>query len=1044
MNRTSLAERLHADPYLRWTVIVLIMIAGVSSLWSLPRIEDPRITTRNAVITTVLPGAPAARIEAEVTKPLEDALREVAEIRRIESTSRAGVSVIEIELRPDITRDTNEAAFARVRDRLRDAEHGLPPDAGRPQFDDQRGAVAFTLITALVWRASQPPDLALMARTADELADRLRPLSGTELVRQYGAADEALRVSIDPQALALVGLSAAEVRAAIANADTRLSAGQLHAHGQRLSLEVSGRLDDVAAVAAVPLRTNRGGELLRVGDVATVERTHRDPRDALAMVDGAAAVLVAARALPGVQVGTWADRAHATLDELRAVLDPSMSLEVTFDQRRYTDARLRELGGNLAGGALMVIAIVWLFMGWRPALIVGSALPLSAALSLFGLNVGGQALHQMSIFGMIIAIGLLIDNAIVMTDDVVRRRRNGTAPGQAIRDALKHLTLPLAASTLTTILGFMPIFLLIGNVGDFVGPIAIAVVIALIASSLVAMTLTPALAAATPLANHAPTFWRDGLHWPGATHRFRNLLDVLMRWPRLTLLSIAAAALAGAALATTLPSVFFPAADRDQLQLRLWMSSDTGIDATARRVAELDALLAQQSRITGRVWLAGGSVPNVYYNQLMTEEHNSAHAQAVLQIDGPDDIAALARQLQRMLDVRFPDARIVVTPFGQGPPIDAPVGVRLIGNDLDTLAQLGDDARALMHQVPQIIHTRASLGAGEPKLQFVPVDTTLELAGISRRELAAQLAMALDGVEAASAREDLQRLPVRVRAQADRRDDLAKLEALQIVAPGGSISLPASALGHFALVAERSAITRRDGERVNQIDAEIVVGSTAIDVQNAVLDRLRALSLPPGYRLETGGDSAEQADAVRALTANLPLIIALMVATIVLAFRHLPSAAIIGVVAALSAGFGLLALWVSGYPLGFNPLIGTAGLVGVAINGSIVMLAALRALPPETASDPGQIIAATLHQSRHILSTTLTTTAGFIPLLVLTGGAFWPPLAIVIAGGVLLSVVLSLVFTPCAYLLMASGRPQPSDPTLVPPPLDGLSTAARA
>jgi multidrug efflux pump len=500
----ALAGQFARNRHLLVVSLLTIMLAGLSAFLSLPRIEDPRITTRNATIITPLPGASATRVEALVTKTIEDRLRELPEIRTIESTSRNGVSVIGIELQDQIGEDGNEQAFSRIRDRLDAAAADLPEGAGMPEFDDMRGAVAYSMILAVAWQEEARSDIGILNRVAEQLGDRLRNLAGTEQVVLFGVAEEEIRVDVDAAEAAAIGLSPAGLAARIAAADARRSAGTIRADGFDLPLEVSGALDSVARVAAVPIADNGRGGLLQVRDIATVDKAWQDPPEQVALHDGRRSILVAARTAPDIRVDRWAAEARGVVASLTTGLPGGIAIDSVFDQSHYTAARLGGLTTNLLAGVACVMLVVSLMMGWRAALIVGAALPLSAALSLFGLQVMGEQIHQMAIFGMIIAIGLLIDNAIVVTDQVIARRRTGQAPAAAVTATIRHLFGPLFASTSTTILGFMPVFLLPGNVGDFVSPIATAVVLALLASFALAMTVIPALAGLLAVAEQPP------------------------------------------------------------------------------------------------------------------------------------------------------------------------------------------------------------------------------------------------------------------------------------------------------------------------------------------------------------------------------------------------------------------------------------------------------------------------------------------------------------------------------------------------------------
>jgi multidrug efflux pump subunit AcrB len=574
----------------------------------------------------------------------------------------------------------------------------------------------------------------------------------------------------------------------------------------------------------------------------------------------------------------------------------------------------------------------------------------------------------------------------------------------------------------------MPVFLLPGNVGDFVGPIALSVVLALSVSFSLSMTLIPALAARVvrpdPALGREPrSWWRQGWSSPALTALYRGLLRGALERPALTVLACLALPAGGFWALTQLEDQFFPASDRDQLEVQVWMGPASGVSATDRTVRAMEGLIRDAGAVRSITWVVGASSPPVYYNQLRDQDDNPAYARGTLTAASPGEAKRLAADLQDRLSDAFPEARVVVRSFGQGPPAPAPVALRLVGPDPDVLRQLGAGLRGLLSEDPSVTQSLASIQGGEPKLWLGADEQEARRAGLSLRDVAAQFQGALDGAWGGQVLEDLETLPVRVRLPDIGRDDPERMASHRLVAAGptadgGPLLIPAEALGDLTLAPKVSAITRRNGERVNTVQAWIRPEALPIEVSARLHDRFEAgaLALPPGYRLEVAGDSEESAEAVGQLLAYAPLLGALMVATLVLSFRSFALAANVGLVGILSLGLGFLSLWIAGYPLGFNPLIGSAGLLGVAINASIVVLSAIRSNPLARAGEVQAIVEEVLLATRHIVATTLTTLGGFLPL-VLAGGDFWPPLAVVIAGGVGLSIVLGLLFSPALYRL---------------------------
>ena len=1011
--------------------IVVLLVAGLSAVSTLPRLEDPRIDTRNVLILTPYPGASSERVEALVSDVIEDELRQLYEIKEIKSTSRAGISVVSVELQAWVNNSNNEQIFSKIRDSLSNASQQFPNGAGEPKMDEKRGATAFTLLIALHSPDGYQTPLSITTRLSDEVADRLRNVPGTELVRIYGELQEEINVEVDPQKLSSAGLSVAQVSQIIASADPKLPAGVVNSDLQNIRVQVAEELASLDVIRNIPLVVSAETGFLRLGDVAKVSRGWQDPPNDIGLLNGERIVYVATRMQPTVRVDKWTENAKQTLEGFNQLYQGSVSAEVIFEQNIYTENRLIGLTQNLLMGCLVVMLVVLLFMGFRSAWIVGLSLPLSAAFTLFSLSFFDEQIHQMSIFGIIIAIGLLIDNAIVITDEIRANllvRENSRL--DALVKSIRHLFNPLLASTLTTILGFMPIFLLPGNIGDFIGSIAISVVMALIGSLFISLTVIAALAARflpRPDKVNLQHWYQGGIAFPLLSDWYRHYISQAIKKPLIPIVLTLSLPIAGFILSGQLGNVFFPSADRDQFEVYMWLPDGTAISHTREVVDEIDSVLVQAPDVKQVNWLIGGSSPSVYYNQVMNRDNTPHYANAVVTTNTVKGAARLISDLQFSLDEQFPEAKIVVRAFGQGPPVPAPIGVEIYGPDLEIINQLGEQVRLAMSEIPGVTQTTATITMGEPELILDMTRNTASLTGFSLNEVASQLQTSLDGKVGGSILEGTEEIPIRIRLPDSKRNNAQQLNSLPLVNPALASQqswVPLSAMGELKLRPSLAGITRKNGERVNIVEGFLLPNATAIDVSNTLQQKLteRGFELPKGYRIKMAGDADEQQEALGLLATYMPVLLVLMITTLILSFRSVKLALLIGAVAVLSVGLGMLSLWISGLPIGFNPLLGCAGLIGVAINGSIVVIAAINANPKAKMGDLDEIVSETMSCSRHILSTTFTTVGGFIPLLLFSDGSFWPPLAVVLAGGVGFSIILSLVFTPVVAGRLAQYR----------------------
>ncbi|MEO0392528.1 MAG: efflux RND transporter permease subunit, partial [Pseudomonadota bacterium] len=618
-------------PRLLVLAIGVLIAAGVGSLLTTPRLEDPRITNRNAIVVTPYPGADAERVEALVTEPIEDALRGQAAIKTITSTSRAGVSVINIELQDAVT----DAApiFSELRDDVNAVASRLPPDAGTPELDDDRG-YAYTYIGGLRWTGDTPPNYRVLKRFAEDLQDRLRNVGGTDIVRVYGAPGEQIDVTIDLETIATANLSLADVANALATADAKASAGSLDGGATGLTVEVDGQFRSTDRIGRIPLVADETGGM-RLADVATITRSTQDPPTMIARINGLPGIAVGSRQLPNLRVDVWAANTRAVVEEFRAELPQGIELQTLFDQSTYTETRLSELAGNLKIGLMIVFVVLLITMGWRSAIIVGAALPLTALMALASFQILGVQIHQMSVTGIIVALGLMVDNAIVMSNGIRADVQDGMDRRDAVARNVGRFAIPLLASTITTVIAFMPIVLMPGPAGEFVGPISLAVISSLISSYAIAMTIVPALAGLlSPKDTPAPSRWKHGVVIPSLTNGFAWTLDQSLRRPVVSIMAAFCLPVLGFIGATTLSEQFFPPADRDQFHIELFTPQQSSIYGTKAVADALDQELRAIDGILETSWFVGGSAPTFYYNLMGGQDRNPSYAQAMITTDG--------------------------------------------------------------------------------------------------------------------------------------------------------------------------------------------------------------------------------------------------------------------------------------------------------------------------------------------------------------------------------------------------------------------------
>ncbi|MEO0798634.1 MAG: efflux RND transporter permease subunit [Pseudomonadota bacterium] len=1015
----------YRDPRLFALTILLFIAAGFSALTTIGRQEDPTITNLFAAVITPYPGADPARVEALVTEKIEEQLREIAEIDNIDSVSRAGISVVNVELSQFLTAEKIEQTWSEIRDALGDAARELPDGVPDPEFDNDRVG-AYTSISAIVMAKDRALQPGVMKRYAEVLQDRLRRVSGTKLVELFGERQEEIRVTIDPVKLTELRLDAATVSNAIRRADTKVSSGRLTGSDGQVIVEVSGEILSLQRVRDVPVVSGTDGRIVTVGDIARVERTTTDPPTTLARTNGVPAVLVAVRMEDDLQVDAWMARIKRQLEAFEAELPANLEHRHLFDQSIYTYNRLMGVLENLALGMSLVVIVLLITLGWRSALIVAAILPLASLISIYGLQLSGVSIHQMSVTGLIVALGLLVDAGIVMVDDIRRRLSAGMDRLEAVQAAIKRLTVPLLASTVTTALAFTPMVLLPGPAGDFVGSIALSVIIMLVVSFGLAITITPALAGW--VLKRQPI---DPDKKPSGV--FAASIRLSLRHPLLSILGALILPVVGFGSFPTVKAQFFPGVDRDQFHIRLKLAEGANIYDTQKVVAKAARLIEGEEGVRQLTWVLGKNAPAFYYNIIGSENDTPSFAEALVTTTSAARTEELLPILQRKLDAELPEARVIVRGLVQGPPVQAPVEIRIVGPNLGKLREIGSEVRRIMLDVPDILQARTQIVGGAPKALLDLDESQVRLSGLSLGDVAAQLDARLVGATGGSLIERSEEMPVRVRVGQDDRgsiDALARANLTPPTTPAGTNQasgtqdrypgIPVLALGNLELVPSQTPIFRRNGERINTVQGFVHREILPEEALKKVLARIEEVGfkIPDGYRFEVGGDADARDETLRNLLASLGIILALTLATIVMTFRSYRLSAVVVCVAILSIGLSVLALATFQYPFGIQAVIGVIGSIGVSINAAIIIITALQEDEAALAGDIERIGELVVAQSRHIISTTLTTFGGFLPLII-EGGGFWPPFAMAIAGGVLLSTVVSFYFTPPVFSLLA-------------------------
>lgn len=1008
MNLTAFAVR-------RWQVtlvaFLLLALLGVSAFLTIPRSVDPHFPIPTVVVTVILPGADAADMEETVAKPLEDVLQGLDNIDEIRSTSTDGTAVISVNFEHGTDAEQSLDRVVREVGSVRDR---LPQGIQRIAFRRPRTTEAGVLQLALV---SDTASWRRMAKFADDIRDRLNVVPGVRSTSIDGAASPEVRVAIDSGRLAEARIPAAAVANAIQQGGVDLPAGTVNAAGRRYNLDAGGAYRDVDAIRAVPVRAG-DGTLVRVGDIATVDWSEAEQTH-IARFNGHRALFVTVRQKDEADAGTLRNNLVAAIGKVRAQLPPDVKLEIGFDQSNDIQRKLAQLAGDFTI-ALALVLVTILPLGFRPSLIVALSIPLSLAMGVLMLALLGYSLNQISISGFILSLGLLVDDSIVVTENIERHIRDGDTPTDAAIKGTNEIMAAVMGATGVLLFAFLPLTFLPEGSGDFVRPLPMAVLVTVASSLLVSLTIIPFVASKLlrPHTGEGNALLRAIM--AGIHRLYAPILHRALDRPRTWFWGAMALCVGAFALVPVLGFSLFPAAETPYFIVRVEAPEGSTITATDRAVKQVAAVLRREPAVVNVMENAGRGNPQIFYNIFPREERARYGDIFVTMQDW--DVAESPRLLKRLRTAlsAYPDARVTLVNFENGPPVEAPVAVRISGPDLAVLKTLSDRVGAALGEVPGLRDIDNPFAFDRVDMDLGLDAAKASLLGVAPGEARRAVRLAISGEQASRLRDNEgDTWPVTVRLPMATNQPVSALSSIYVPTLAGG-SIPLLEIASPKLKSVPPLITRYKLQRTVTITAYNQPGVLTSNLNSAVTDRLAKIDLPPGYSFGIGGE----AEAARRNFSGLGPIILLAVfgifGVLVLEFGRFRETMVVAGVIPLGTVGGLVAMLLTGNSLSFLAIIGFVALIGIEIKNSILLVdfttqLRARGMPlREAIEKAGEI------RFLPVLLTSVTAIGGLLPLA-LGGSSLYSPLAWVIIGGLISSTFLSRIVTPVMYLLAVRG-----------------------
>lgn len=1000
--------------------VLVVIVLGVSIYLDYPRQEDPTITVREAIVTALFPGMTPGRVEDLITRPIEQAIRELPEVDEIRSDSKTGVAVVHVALGDRYAE--LQPIWQRLRDKMSDIEADLPEGTLGPVVNDEVGLTA--VATVALW--ADGFDLAEMSVVAKDLRDALYGLNGVKKVELFGIQDERVFLNVSNARLAELGLSPAILIDTLEKQNVILPGGTVDASGVNVVIEPSGNLESLNDIAAVPFTVPDTGELLALGDVADVSRGFADPPEKPVFHSGRPAIVLSVSITEGINAVAFGDQLTAKLRAFEAGLPIGYVIEYATFQPGLIEAAVDSAVLNVYQTLAIVLVVVMLFLGARTGLIVGTIVPLTMLLAIIVMRLLGIELQRVSIAAMIIALGLLVDNGIVVAEDIRRRIDAGEARKESAISAGRTLAPPLLTSSLTTILAFMPMMLSIGAAGEYTRSLSQVIVIVLLGSWFLAMTVTPSLCSLLLPEASSPTV---GDQPPGRVQSiYSSLLSRLLR-ARLAFLALMVAAFVGALfLFGGVPKEFFPTSDRNQFLIYVDLPAGTSIRETQRVVGELSDWLGdadQNPDVTSATGYVGDGGPR-FFLSLSPLDPDPHLGFVVVSTTSDDAVPEMVTRAREQGSEKFPEARLRVKPMWLGPSESGLVEVKLTGPAAAYLYERARIVEAALRAIPGTLNVENDWENPILKLRVNVDQARARRAGITSQDIAVSLSSFISGSTVTDYREGDLVIPVVMRGVDEERGELAMLQALTVYSATTGAAVPLPQITTIQPEWQFGRIKRLDQERTVTVRAKHET-MKAGELAAALRPALDALDLSPDYRWEFGGELESSAEAQVNLFSTMPYCLAAIVVLLIWQFNSFRRPLVILLTIPLSFIGAVAGLLIMGAPFGFMAILGLFSLAGIIINNGIVLIDRIDEERASGRSVHEALEAACMARLRPIIMTTVTTVLGLLPLI-LFGGPLWYGMANVIAFGLAVGTVLTLGVVPILYSLFFDFRAQAAVP----------------
>ncbi len=999
-----------------WVIIALLLLGGIQSFMTMPRLEDPEFTIKDAIVTTPYPGASAEEGEEEVTDRIEKAGQEMGQLKEIfESTSMRGMSIVKVRMNDKYDAELLPQVWDVLRRKIGDVQVQLPPGAGPSNVNDDFGDVygIFLAITGEDYSFAQLKDV------GEFLRKELALVQDVSRVDFFGIQPEVMYIELDRDRMAQLGVPPSAILEELRAHNLTANAGRAEIGPSLITIDPTGIFGSVEDFERLVLSSVSGRSQIHLGDVADVRRGYKDPPSMILHFDGKDAVGLGISTVAGGNVVIMGEALKIRMAELQEQVPLGIEFGIIAMQ---PDAVITSINGfviSLAEAVLIVIVVLLFFMGLRSGLLIGFILLLTICGSFIFLKYQGVILERISLGALIIALGMLVDNAIVVVDGMLIRMGKGQSPREAAIDVVGKTAIPLLAGTLIAILAFAAVGTSQDKTGEYTRSLFSVILVSLTLSWVIAVTITPFLATRflkvkTPKDGKAASDPYD----TGFYNKYKALLGGVIRYRWVSVLVVLVIFGASVYGFGTIEGSFFPESSRNQFLVDYWLPQGTSIHTVEHDINEIERHIMTLEGVDHVSSTIGGGAIRflLTYNP---EKANSGYAQMQVEVEDYKQITRLKEEIQDWIEDNYPESIPAVKRFINGPAELGAVQVKIIGDDPSELRRLARETKAIYHADPDAFNIRTDWG--EPVKVVVPIiaKEQANLNGITRTDVARTLLEGFEGVTVGVFREGIDLIPIIIRAPEPDRLDISNIQNLQIWSPVAGKSIPLTqGVAGFETVWEDQIMTRTNRKRSITVLCDPEHGLSS-NILARVRPQVEALDMPTGYSMEWWGENKSTLEAQASLAGSMPVFILMMIVMVVLLFNSLRQTLVIWLIVPLGIVGVTIGLLGTGLPFGFLALLGFLSLIGMIIKNSIVLIDEINSGTGEGRGIYDAVISSAVSRLRPVSMAAATTVLGLAPLF---PDPFVNSLAVTVAAGLTFATVLTMVVLPVFYSIIYKAK----------------------